>query len=128
MTVVDRSAQGNREDKLLGSARSRGLPRHKPDGFGDNGVMTKTLQAVYENGVLRPLEPLPFKEHQKVSVTVSDAADPLASMIDYAFIENARREIQDVDHIPTLEEVRNILSKIPGSLAADIIAEREDRF
>ncbi len=49
-------------------------------------------------------------------------------MIDYAFIESARREIEDVDHIPTLEEVRSILSKIPGSLAADIIAERADRF
>jgi predicted DNA-binding antitoxin AbrB/MazE fold protein len=90
--------------------------------------MTKTLEAVYENGVLRPLEPLPFKEHQTVSVTVSDAGDPLAAMIDYAFVENARREIEDVDDIPSLEEVRSILSKIPGSLAADIIAEREDRF
>lgn len=90
--------------------------------------MTKALQAVYENGVLRPVEPLPFKEHQKVSVTVSDAGDPLVSMIDYAFIENARREIEDVDHIPTLEEVRGILSKIPGSLAADIVAGRDDRF
>jgi predicted DNA-binding antitoxin AbrB/MazE fold protein len=90
--------------------------------------MTKTLEAVYENGVLRPLEPLPFKEHQTVSVTVSDVGDPLAAMIDYAFVENARREIEDVDDIPSLEEVRSILSKIPGSLAADIIAEREDRF
>lgn len=90
--------------------------------------MTKTLQAVYVNGVLWPLDALPFKERQRVSVTVSDAGDPLASMIDYAFIESARREIENVDHIPTLEEVRSILSKIPGSLAADIIDGREDRF
>jgi predicted DNA-binding antitoxin AbrB/MazE fold protein len=34
--------------------------------------MTRSLQVVYEKGVLRPLEPLPFKEHQQVTVTVSD--------------------------------------------------------
>jgi len=32
--------------------------------------MTKTIEAVYENGVLRPAEPLPLKEHQIVTVTV----------------------------------------------------------
>ena len=47
---------------------------------------------------------------------------------DYAFVESARREIQHADHIPSLEEVRSILSRIPGSLAADIGEQREDRF
>jgi predicted DNA-binding antitoxin AbrB/MazE fold protein len=32
--------------------------------------MAITVEAVYENGVLKPAEPLPFKEHEKVSVTV----------------------------------------------------------
>ena len=90
--------------------------------------MTRQIEAVYENGVLRPLEPLLLKEHQKVSVTVSDTEDPLAPMIDYAFVESARREIEQADHIPNLEEVRNILSRMPSSLAADIGDEREDRF
>jgi predicted DNA-binding antitoxin AbrB/MazE fold protein len=90
--------------------------------------MTKQVEAVYENGVLRPLEPLPLRERQKVSVTIADTEDPLASMIDHAFVERARREVEAMEHIPTLEEVRRILSKIPGSLSADIIAEREDRL
>ena len=90
--------------------------------------MNRQVEAVYENGVLRPLEPLPLKEHQKVSVMVSDTEDPLASMIDYEFVESARRDIQQADHIPSLEEVRSILSRIPGSLAADIGDQREDRF
>ncbi len=38
--------------------------------------MTKNLQAVYENGVLRPLEPLDLREQQLVNVTVSDEAPP----------------------------------------------------
>ena len=33
--------------------------------------MTKTLTAVYENGVLRPSEPLPLDEGQAVEVTVT---------------------------------------------------------
>jgi predicted DNA-binding antitoxin AbrB/MazE fold protein len=32
--------------------------------------MPLTIEAIYENGVLEPTEPLPFKEHEKVTVTV----------------------------------------------------------
>ena len=45
--------------------------------------MTRTLEAVHEGGLLRPLEPLLLKEHQKVTVTVVEAAeDPLAPHLD----------------------------------------------
>jgi predicted DNA-binding antitoxin AbrB/MazE fold protein len=36
-------------------------------------VMAFTVEAVYENGVLKPAEPLPLKEHEKVRVTVQPA-------------------------------------------------------
>ena len=40
--------------------------------------MTITIEATYENGVLKPAEPLPLKESQKVRVTVqTQAADIL---------------------------------------------------
>jgi predicted DNA-binding antitoxin AbrB/MazE fold protein len=39
--------------------------------------MTLTIDAVYENGVLKPTEPLPLKEHEKVRVTVHTEASPL---------------------------------------------------
>ena len=32
--------------------------------------MTITVEAVYENGVLKPCQPLPLKEHETVKVTV----------------------------------------------------------
>jgi predicted DNA-binding antitoxin AbrB/MazE fold protein len=32
--------------------------------------MAITIEAVYENGVLKPAQPLPFQEHEKVQVTV----------------------------------------------------------
>jgi len=33
--------------------------------------MSITVEAVYENGVLKLSEPLPFAEHERVSVTVA---------------------------------------------------------
>jgi predicted DNA-binding antitoxin AbrB/MazE fold protein len=32
--------------------------------------VTLTVEAVYENGVLRPAQPLPLKEHETVQVTI----------------------------------------------------------
>jgi predicted DNA-binding antitoxin AbrB/MazE fold protein len=35
--------------------------------------MAITVQAVYENGVLKPIRALPLEEHQKVVITVKPA-------------------------------------------------------
>jgi predicted DNA-binding antitoxin AbrB/MazE fold protein len=35
--------------------------------------MTIVVEAVYENGVLRPTQPLPLAEHEKVEITVNTA-------------------------------------------------------
>jgi predicted DNA-binding antitoxin AbrB/MazE fold protein len=87
--------------------------------------MTRQVEAVYENGVLRPLEPLPFEDRQRVTVTVSDTKRSRGeNWRDVEYMEKAAAQFQeDV----SLEEVRRRLSKIPGSLTADFIAEREDR-
>jgi predicted DNA-binding antitoxin AbrB/MazE fold protein len=87
--------------------------------------MVKTLSAVYENGILRPLEPLPLKENQRVSVTVSDVFEDRAdAWLDHEYMASVDA-IQEVE--PTLEEVRRVLSKIPGNLSNDIRAERDSR-
>jgi predicted DNA-binding antitoxin AbrB/MazE fold protein len=39
--------------------------------------MTLTFEAVYENGVLKPVAPLPLQEHEKVRVTVQQGDSPL---------------------------------------------------
>jgi predicted DNA-binding antitoxin AbrB/MazE fold protein len=89
--------------------------------------MVRTVQAVYENGVLRPLEPLPLEERERVTVTVSDALGMTErSRLDIGYIESARKEVAAMERMPALEEVQRLLSIIPGSVAADIIAERED--
>ena len=35
--------------------------------------MTLTVEAVYENGVLKPTGPLPLREHEKVRITIEPA-------------------------------------------------------
>ena len=37
--------------------------------------MPLTVEATYENGVLRPAQPLPLQEHQKVRVTIQPASN-----------------------------------------------------
>src|SRR5271170_4545419 len=36
-------------------------------------AMTLTVEAIYENGVLKPAQPLPLQEHEKVRITVEAA-------------------------------------------------------
>ena len=87
--------------------------------------MHNQVEVVYENGVLRPLEPLPLQlqEHQHLIVTI-DTPDTLEARLDAACVTAAKR---DADPTVSLEEVRRILAKVPGTLAEAVIAEREER-
>jgi predicted DNA-binding antitoxin AbrB/MazE fold protein len=86
--------------------------------------MAMTFEAVYENGVLRPLESLALPNLQRVLVTISGApatADDVAG-----YFEPEEWEAAKHDDI-SLQEVRHALSSIPGSLADAVIASREER-
>jgi predicted DNA-binding antitoxin AbrB/MazE fold protein len=37
--------------------------------------MSLTIEAVYENGVLKPSQPLPLQEHERVRITLHPAPD-----------------------------------------------------
>ena len=85
--------------------------------------MLRKLQAVYEGGVLRPVEPLRLDEHQLVSVIILDDG---ISDGDLQFETPSRFEAL-ADHNVSLEAVRDALSKISGSLDADFFAVRNER-
>ena len=90
--------------------------------------MPLQVDAVYENGVLRPLQPLDLREHEHVIVSVVKAAPASGrSNLAVEYIERIKKELHDAEPAPGLEEVRRRLAKIPGSMAAEIIAERGDR-
>ena len=84
--------------------------------------MTLSLQAVYEQGVLRPLAPLTLQECQQVTVTITDAEN--GAWLDSSFLQYLEAE---ADESVTLEQVRAALAKIPGSMADDFRRERDER-
>jgi len=87
--------------------------------------MTRHVEAVYEHGVLRPLEPVSPSESQRVKLTITDASRG-RSFLDVSLTERARAETAAQRQAPTLEEVRAALAAIPGSLSEDVIEERGD--
>ena len=90
--------------------------------------MPLQVDAVYENGVLRPLQPLDLREHEHVVVSVIKATAALhRSSLAVEYLEKIRKELQDAEAAPGLEEVRRRLAKIPGSMAAEIVADRGER-
>ena len=68
--------------------------------------MVKKIQAVSEGGVLKPVETRRLKGLR---------------------FESPKHFEQFADHNVTLETVRALLSKIPGSMDADFQAERNER-
>jgi predicted DNA-binding antitoxin AbrB/MazE fold protein len=85
--------------------------------------MMQQVEAVYENGVLRPLAPVELTESQRVTLTIIcvEAGDEL---LDVQLLERARAEVATMKDAPTIEEVRAQLATINGSVAETVIAER----
>ncbi len=87
--------------------------------------MTRSVQAVYEKGVLRPLEPLHLSENEQVTLTIHNGSGPSESdLLDTEFIEACARE---ADSSVSLEEVRSALANISGTMTEDFVAERDER-
>jgi predicted DNA-binding antitoxin AbrB/MazE fold protein len=87
--------------------------------------MVQHVEAIYENGVLRPLEPLDLQDSQRVRITVGTPDGRSES--DMKWLDEVRAEVAEMTDIPSREEIREMLSVIPGSLTEDFSAEREER-
>ncbi len=81
--------------------------------------MNRTVQAIYTNGAFRPLEPVSCRELERVTITVENAEE---NLVDQEFLKYC--EAQGDDSV-SLEDVRQALAKIPGSLVNDVRAERD---
>jgi predicted DNA-binding antitoxin AbrB/MazE fold protein len=68
--------------------------------------MTLTIEAVYENGVLKPAQPLPLKEHDRVQVIVQvkqSVAAESAGMLRWHGDWETLRQIAEDDEFGILE-------------------------
>ncbi|HKD07672.1 MAG TPA: antitoxin family protein [Bryobacteraceae bacterium] len=85
--------------------------------------METTVQAVYEGGVLRSLQPVPFQDRQEVTVTVRVSHEGNIRR-DHPLLVSADEWANAATDEISLEEVRRALSRISGSLSKAIIRER----
>lgn len=78
--------------------------------------MREQIQVIYENGVFKPLKPVPasLKDQQQLTVTIEEPHGPADWLADANF------EV-------SLEEVRQALSKIKASGTELVNAERAER-
>lgn len=77
--------------------------------------MAKHFEAIYEDGVLRPLEPLTLPNLERVRVTIAKA-----NTEDWMDIEFMNSCADDSDASITLEDVRKAMSKIHGSMVETV--------
>jgi predicted DNA-binding antitoxin AbrB/MazE fold protein len=70
--------------------------------------MPITIEAVYENGVLRPTQPLPLEEHETVRITIEPGrswAERTAGMLKWTGDPEVLRRIAEDDEF-SLHESR----------------------
>lgn len=84
--------------------------------------MTKPISAIFEHGVLRPLTPLTLNEQEHVTIQVRRLhEDGSEELFDTEYADLCAAE---ADPSITLEEVREALSGIKGSLDDAINEDR----
>ena len=61
--------------------------------------MTLTVEAIYENGVLKPHQPLPLKEHETLRITIESQlgwTERTAGILEWkGDFEDLRRVVED---------------------------------
>ena len=99
--------------------------------------MTEIVTAVYENGVLRPLEPLDLRERQRVRIQVlpekgkgqEESEDPIETLVRKLIAEGRMRPHPDgpIPPDPLSEDERQSLAdrlgRAPGKLASEMVTE-----
>jgi predicted DNA-binding antitoxin AbrB/MazE fold protein len=65
--------------------------------------MTQMIEAIYEDGVLKPLEPVPLEEHQRVTVAIqtirSLSPDELLELAHQVYAGLSDEEIAEIEEI-----------------------------
>jgi predicted DNA-binding antitoxin AbrB/MazE fold protein len=90
-----------------------------------DGCMSRSFEAMYEDGVFKPLESLELPDRQRVTITITSLPDSGTDIAGY--FEPDEWERSKTDDI-SLDEVRQALSSIKGSLADAVVDAREERI
>lgn len=64
--------------------------------------MSKTIEAIFENGVFRPLERVDLKEHQRVTLILQDVKSSSGNILELAsrvYGNLSEKDIQEIEAI-----------------------------
>jgi predicted DNA-binding antitoxin AbrB/MazE fold protein len=91
--------------------------------------MAKHIEVIYTHGIFRPVAPLEleFAEGQHLTLILPENGAELELFVEDEDLRKWCAE-RAGEPVPSLEDVRRTLSKIPGSMADVVIAERDERF
>lgn len=81
--------------------------------------MIKKFDAIFEGGVLKPLEPLTLPESRRVTVTIAEAGDE--DWMDVEFMDACGA---GADPTISLEQVRAAMSRIRGPMTDAVNKDR----
>ena len=82
--------------------------------------MTITIEATYEDGVLKPARPLPFDEHAQVRVTVVEQVEKVQMASDHAAEPSIARLAEEI-----AARARSLPPGALDSLPDDLAAEHD---
>ena len=92
--------------------------------------MSERIDAIFENGVFRPMTPVSIANGKRVSISVepeqgeADDLGDVEDLLDADFMDSCRGRAGSA---ASLEESQKILSAFRGSLAERISQERDER-
>jgi predicted DNA-binding antitoxin AbrB/MazE fold protein len=86
--------------------------------------MSRYVEAVYEKGVLRPLQPLNLPESEHVMLEIIEI--PNEDIRDYEVMDWALAQVPEKGHVRTREEMRAALSTVSASFSRTVIDDRGD--
>jgi len=87
--------------------------------------MSQFIQAGFENGVFRPLDPIEIAENAVVRLQVSGSLADVEAWVDHDSLAEANAALGPA---PSLEEVRSATARIPGEWSTDVSRDRDERF
>ena len=65
--------------------------------------MSETIEAIFENGILRPLQKLDIPEHQRLSITINSlekqTPHDIIQLADQVFAGLSQEEIDEIEKI-----------------------------
>ncbi len=74
--------------------------------------MTKTIEAIFENGVFKPTSPLKLSEHKKVTLIIKDSnEEETIDILSLASLVYNGLSSKDIDDIETLALDRSRFSR-----------------